>query len=126
MKISCIVLVVTLSLGLLWGATACASKDTTPPTVPTNLKYEISNDNFDLVFSWDAATDKGSGVEGYLAKVSWDNMMSEYWVYNGPSTSFSVPVPKSSGTYTFEVEALDKAGNESTPAILEFQWDAAP
>lgn len=125
MKSISIALTLILTFGLLVGGASCvkSEKDTIPPTAPTDLTRKVVNNNTTLVFSWEPATDEESGVDFYLAKTSWQGVMSEYWNYNGSSTSFWADAPRTSGVHTFEVKALDKADNESDVATLSFVWE---
>jgi len=123
MKLIFLALALFLSLGLLTSGTACAEKDTTPPTSPTHLAYKTANGNMTLVFSWEPSDDGGSGVEGYLVRASWGGTLSEYFKYIGASTSFWADAPRANGTCTFEVKALDKAYNESNVTSLDFTWE---
>ena len=117
--------VLVLPFGLLFAcSTACATKETIPPTTPTNLRYEVVNSNDRIHFSWNPATDNGSGVEGYLAKTSWQGKLSDYWNYNGPSTDWYALPPMTTSACTFMVKAVDKAGNEGLPASIQFWWNA--
>jgi hypothetical protein len=117
--------VLVLPFGLLFAcSTACATKETIPPTTPADLRYEILDNNNTIHFSWNPATDNGSGVEGYLAKTSWQGKMSEYWNYNGLNTDWYADAPRTTGTCTFMVKAVDKAGNEGLPASIQFWWNA--
>lgn len=126
MNTSLLLVVLALLCGLITGSAACAKKDTTPPAAPTNLGYETANGNMTLVFSWEPGADESPDAEFYLVRTSWEGAISEYWNYIGPSTSFWADAPRTSGTYTFQVKAVDKAYNESEPASLEFQWNAKP
>lgn len=125
MKSVFVTLVFLLLLGLIVGNTSCSNKDTTPPTAPANLSYELINNNSDIVFKWDASTDKDSGISGYLVETSWQGDMSENWVYvTSESFDTFIPITLASGLYTFQVKALDKAHNESDITSIEFQWEA--
>lgn len=123
LNVTLLLVVLMLLFGLLMSGTACGKKDTTPPAAPTNLSYEIVNDNTMLVFSWEPATDKSLDTQFYLVRTSWEDAISEYWNYVGASTSFWANAPRTSGTYTFQVKTVDKAYNESEPTSLEFQWN---
>jgi len=89
-----------------------AKKDTTPPTVPTNLvATAVSSSQINL--SWSASTDpviRGRTTSG----------LAGYKVYRGltqiatvTSTSFSDFGLSASTTYNYQVSAYDNAGNNS-------------
>jgi len=85
------------------------STDTTPPTVPGNLRVTGTTANA-VSLAWNAATDSGSGIAGYD-------------VYSGQTRAGTFTA--ASGTidglapatgYTFTVKARDVAGNVSGPS----------
>lgn len=87
--------------------TTPAPPDTTPPTIPANLRSTFASST-KITLTWDVSTDAGSGMQGYR-------------VYkNGslvPGTIVSPPWDDSSvaGTtaYSYKVTAIDKQNNES-------------
>lgn len=81
------------------------NNDTQPPTAPTNLTATAaSSTQIDL--SWNASTDN-VGVTGY--KVYRDNVL----VATVPSTTYSDSGLSPQTTYSYQVSAVDAAGNES-------------
>lgn len=82
--------------------------DSQPPNAPTDLSL---SGNVDV--SWDAALDNPdnctSGVDYY------NIYRDDKFIDNTSSTSFSEG-PLADGTYTYEVTAVDKAGNEGEAA----------
>jgi uncharacterized delta-60 repeat protein len=86
--------------------------DSTAPTVPTNLVAT------DTTFSWTAATDLHSGIYGYEYKVGDTNS----WI-NTESTLISNQLGLTMGENTLYVRAIDKAGNKSEPASIEYTYN---
>lgn len=81
------------------------NNDTQPPTVPTSLSATaISSSQIDL--SWNPSTDN-LGVTGY--RVYRDNVV----VATVAATTYSDTNLSASTTYSYQVSALDAAGNES-------------
>ena len=87
-----------------------ALMDTQPPTAPTNLAATASGNQVNL--SWTASTDN-VGVTGYL--VYRENPGSTTFVQVGTATgtTFTDASLPALGTYTYEVQATDAAGNIS-------------
>jgi hypothetical protein len=115
-----------VSFGALSAMVGCHSenepRDSVPPSTPTNLTYSVVQGSDQMVFSWDASIDEGSGIDGYLFRTSWQGVFSEHFVYVSDN-SFETHIPQYDGPHTFEVKALDKEGNESGVAVLEFAWE---
>jgi hypothetical protein len=122
MKTLRVVGLVLLSLTLLVGSTRCSNSDTTPPSTPANLTKTSPDNSNKPTFTWDAASDKGSGIGCYIVRIE-DEGWYQYWIFNGESTAFTCEVPISDGSHTFEVKAVDKAGNEGNTASLSFTCD---
>lgn len=117
-------IIAVLCLILLLGC-AQETKDTIPPTAPSNLvKTSPDNDNTPT-FSWSASSDEGSGIDCYLVRIP-GHPFYEYWTFNGDSSSFTCPAPLSDGSYAFEVKTGDRAMNESATASLTFTIDTIP
>ncbi|MEU5884819.1 fibronectin type III domain-containing protein [Spirillospora sp. NPDC047279] len=84
-----------------------AKPDVTAPSVPADVKAAVAGSTVNL--TWAAAKDEdgGSGLAGYVL------------YQNGQKVPGVITEPKkavtglAAGTYTFEVAAADKAGNES-------------
>jgi hypothetical protein len=94
--------------------------DREPPTSPAILvKVTPSNDSTPT-FSWSASSDTGSGVTRYL--VSLDD---EDWADIGNLTTYTSGWV-TDGHHTFDVMAVDKAGNKSESTRLEFLCDTKP
>jgi chitodextrinase len=84
--------------------------DTTPPTVPANLiRTAVSTSSVSL--SWSASTDAG-GVTGYGVYRNGTLLGST------AATSYSSTGLACGTSYTFEVDAVDGAGNRSAKAAL--------
>jgi predicted phage tail protein len=76
------------------------------------------NDNTPT-FIWVGATDEGSGVQSYLVR-----MDDSGWTDIGDAKSYTHGAPLLDGSHTFQVKAVDKAGNESDlTASLTFTLD---
>ncbi|GAG42333.1 unnamed protein product, partial [marine sediment metagenome] len=94
------------------------SVDTTPPTTPTNIT-KITPDSDDTpTFTWDAATDVTSGVASYQVRID-----SGDFTDVGNVTTFTVADADalSTGSHTFEVRAVDGAGNTGIAGSLSFE-----
>lgn len=105
-------LVLTLA-GCTKTQTAQTVVDTTPPAIPANLTRTTPDSVTTPTFNWDAATDD-TGVAGYAVRID-----SDGFNYIGDVTTYTVSNSLGSGTHTFEVMAVDEAGNCSTAAW----WD---
>ncbi|TVY00524.1 glycosyl hydrolase family 18 protein [Cohnella terricola] len=86
-----------------------APVDTTPPTVPTNLRV-TGQTSSSINLAWDASTDN-VGVTGYTVTYGSTNVN-----VSGTSTVISGLSPNTS--YTFTVKARDAAGNVSDGASI--------
>ena len=89
----------------LIAATEAFVPDTTPPTVPQNLRL-VSRTSSTVSIAWDASTDN-VGVAGY--RVYRDGNV----VYDGAGTGFTDTGLSAGTTYTYRVSAYDAAGNQS-------------
>jgi hypothetical protein len=82
--------------------------DATPPTVPTGLTNSVrSCSQIDL--GWGASSDSGTGVWGY--RVYRNNVFVKQVV--APASTTSDTGLAGSTIYTYQVSAVDNAGNES-------------
>jgi hypothetical protein len=88
-------------------ATFCKA-DTTAPTVPTAAKA-VKNADGSVKVSWTGSTDNASGTIKYT--VFRDNLAV------ATVTGWSATLPAVSGTSTYAVRALDKAGNTSATTV---------
>lgn len=82
---------------------ASVSVDSTAPTAPTNLSASTRKGKVNL--SWTASSDSGSGVAEYR--------IFRGGVQIGTSTTTSFADSSASGTVTYQVVAVDRAGNIS-------------
>jgi hypothetical protein len=127
---SVIVLVLLVAILLIAGCgneTTSSPVDTTPPTTPSNLIKATPDNSRIPTFTWDAATDDDSGVARYLVRIS--EAGSQYggsWTDVGDVSTYTRPIGLADGDYTFEVKAVDQAGNEGTAASLSFTCHARP
>jgi len=114
------VLVLLLCLALVFSLAGCAIlRDNVAPSTPTITKTTPDNDNTPT-FTWDAATDDDSGIDHYEI-----NMDSGWiWIKVGDVTTYRWPAALSDGSHTFEVKAVDDAGNVGTAASLTFTIDS--
>jgi hypothetical protein len=89
--------------------TVAGDPDTSPPTAPSGLTaHAASSTRVDL--SWTAATDD-VGVTGY--RVYRDGSLIDT---TGPVTSYSDNTAAPGTTYSYDLRALDAAGNVSEPS----------
>ncbi|MBI4288416.1 MAG: S8 family serine peptidase, partial [Chloroflexi bacterium] len=93
--------------------------DVTPPTAPTGLVKTTPDSNNKPGFSWTASTDATSGLDHY--EVSMD---SGAWNAIGNVTGYTWLTALSAGSHTFQVKAVDKAGNTGSPASVTFALTA--
>ena len=116
------VIVLLLCLTLVFGLVACGIadivKDDVAPSTPTITKTTPDNDNTPT-FSWNAATDDGTGVDHY--EVNMDG--GWIWMKAGDVTTYTWYAELSDGSHTFEVKAVDNARNAGTAASLTFTID---
>jgi hypothetical protein len=97
------------------GSTSAPAPDTTAPDTSIGTKPPATTDQTTAAFSW-SGTDNagGSGVDHYLYELDNGGWISS----NTTTTSFS---GLSNGSHTFQVEAVDAAGNtDATPA--SYSW----
>ena len=98
--------------------------DTEAPTQPQNLQAAVTSDTA-IDLSWDASSDN-TGVTGYNVYLSTDLTTP----LNGSPVAglvYTVTGLTADTPYSFQVTALDAAGNESTPsAAAGDTTDAAP
>lgn len=83
--------------------------DTTPPTVPGNLKVRYKTDHVARL-DWDASTDN-EGVTGYQVYVG------ETEVGSTKNTTYTITGLEPATTYEVTVRASDAAGNQSEPSL---------
>jgi len=119
MKTIRVVGIVLLCLALLLASTSCSTGDKSPPSEPTNLTCTSTCSDNTPTFTWEAASDEGSGIDSYVFRIE-DESWYEYWRIIGDSTAFTCETPISDGSHTFEVKAVDKAGNEGDAASHSF------
>ncbi len=92
--------------------------DTTPPTVPGGLRADaVSASEVDL--SWSASTDAASGVSGYRVwrqgpgTATLTLVGSTTVPAGGGGTTYADLTVAPASTYTYAVDAVDRAGNTS-------------
>ncbi|MBI4268188.1 MAG: PGF-pre-PGF domain-containing protein, partial [Chloroflexi bacterium] len=95
--------------------------DTSPPTSPSNLLQSSASNISTPTFTWTASIDATSAIDYYQARID-----SGAWGNIGNITIYTWPNPLADGSYTFELRAVDKAGNVSLPATLSFVYSAKP
>jgi len=89
--------------------------DTTPPTTPANLAIPTSTSETAPKFTWDSASDDLSGISSYLLRID-----GAGWIDVGGYKWYKCSTALAVGSHTVEVKAVDNAGNEGSPAILNF------
>jgi hypothetical protein len=88
--------------------------DTTPPTMPSNLKG-VANSGTHVSLSWSSATDAGgSGLVGYAIYRN----DADKQIGFSTTTSFFDSSRTPATPYVYKVSSLDKAGNESSKASV--------
>lgn len=126
-----------LCLALLVGSTSCGkcsespeegqTTDTTAPSSPSNLACTSPCNAATRTFAWDAATDDDSGVDHYLVTIDGGGVGNLWTILGNVATyTFEAALAYPDGSHTFEVKAVDKAGNEGTAATLSFICDTTP
>lgn len=90
--------------------------DTTPPTTPSNITKASEDTDNTPNFTWDAASDATSGVASYQVRIDSGDFSDI-----GDVTTFTVANALSDGSHTFEVRAVDQAGNIGSAGSLVFQ-----
>jgi hypothetical protein len=92
--------------------------DTTPPTAPVlSSPSNGATVGSRPSFSWSASSDSASGVDSYTLEIDTSTSFSTANLkrYSGiVTTSFTLPVDLSSGTWYWRVRAKDKAGNNGS------------
>ena len=87
-----------------------APPDTTPPTIPTNLR--VAQDGTNITFSWNASVDADSGVAGYELRLTRNGRTET--VTQAVGTSVMLELAESD--YAWSVTAKDNFGNISNAA----------
>lgn len=112
----------SLAGGLVFAAVAAtpvpasaAPTDTTPPTVPTNLR-QIGTDHGQAVLGWDPSTDDSGSIHHYWVRADGRQVQrpSQPTVKVSDLVAFCHLIP--GRTYSFTVLAVDAAGNRSAPS----------
>ncbi|WP_433357803.1 fibronectin type III domain-containing protein (plasmid) [Microtetraspora malaysiensis] len=88
-----------------------AQADTTPPTVPANLRL-VAATQTSVTVTWDASTDDNAGVgfyRVYLGNTPLANIESQVFTITGLSPGIG---------YRVQVDAADQVGNRSAKALL--------
>lgn len=119
MKTIWVVGMVLLCLALVFSVTGCGILgDNVAPSTPIITKTTPDDDNTPT-FTWDAATDDDSGIDRY--EVNMDG--GWIWMKVGDVTTYKWPAALCDGSHTFEVKAIDNAGNVGAAASLTFTVD---
>jgi len=92
--------------------------DTTAPTAPANVAITTGGSDTTPTFTWDVATDVTAGVVSYEVRIGTGEFADvgnvlTYTVADGDALV--------AGSYTFEVRAVDAAGNRSAVSSVAFQ-----
>jgi fibronectin type 3 domain-containing protein len=91
-------------------ATTLSAADTAAPSIPTNLAGYLGWRSRQIDLSWNASTDSGgSGLAGY--NVYRNGVKINSSLVTG--TSYGDATVVSGNTYSYSIEAVDKAGNKS-------------
>jgi hypothetical protein len=113
------VFVLLLSLALVFSFAACGTpKDAIAPGTPSGISRTTPENDITPTFSWNAATDDGSGIDYYLV-----NIDGGEWANVGDVTTYALDTALSDGSHTFKVKAVDKAGNEGDEGSSTFTCD---
>ncbi len=99
--------------------------DNTPPTAAV-LTYPANNtytNETTITFTWEAASDSGSGIGYYILVVY--NGSGFKKEFNTTSTSQSVTLA-GDGVYWWYVVAYDKVGNSEKSSVFDFTLDTVP
>jgi fibronectin type 3 domain-containing protein len=89
-------------------ATTPACADVTAPSIPTNVAASAAS-CARVNISWSAASDSGSGVRGYNIARN-----ASLWAFvDAPGTTFADLNVSGSTAYSYQVQAVDNAGNVS-------------
>lgn len=94
-----------------------AAPDTTAPGVPTSVVVSPSSSATNAFrASWSASSDTGSGLAGYEWRVDGGPVAREI-----ATSTATFSAPAGPGGHTFEVRAVDRAGNRSAFAGAAFE-----
>ncbi|MER7575784.1 discoidin domain-containing protein [Streptomyces sp. NPDC126514] len=88
--------------------------DTTPPTVPGNLRVTSVTDTT-VTLAWTASTDN-VGVTGYRIRRITGGTATPIATAAGNATQYTVTGLTAATSYTFDIQALDAAGAISPPS----------
>src|SRR5439155_493520 len=95
-------------------ASAATPADTTPPSAPAALTATASTSAYSIALAWPAATDD-VGVTGYrMERCLGPECATFTQVATPPGTTYSDTGLAPSTSYSYQVKAVDAAGNVST------------
>ncbi|MDD4792352.1 MAG: Ig-like domain repeat protein, partial [Firmicutes bacterium] len=102
--------------------------DPHPPTEVTDLAGDLNSENTRPTFTWAAATDGISGVDGYMVKIrreassNWDilNMFVDFPDGAAGTLAWQIGFELDLGGYVISVAAQDVAGNKGPAVELDF------
>jgi len=103
-------------------ATTPASNDTTPPSVPTNLRMAGTNGCAEVWLGWNQATDETDSQEKVEYEIYVNGVLSPLPVSAGVDIDFVYGTIH--GENEFFIKAVDRTGNSSAPSqsIKLFLW----
>ncbi|MFJ8038916.1 discoidin domain-containing protein [Kitasatospora sp. NPDC096147] len=88
--------------------------DTAPPTAPGSLRTTAVTDTT-IALAWNTSTDN-VGVTGYRVRRITGGTATPIATIAGTTTAYTVTALTAATTHTFDVQALDAAGNISQPS----------
>lgn len=102
------------------GGRGSVTPDTTAPTKPGNFLATAGTEGLAINLTWEASTDKGSGVKDYLLERSKDKTTWEKLAENLADISFVDTTAAAETQYFYRLAATDNAGNRSDYASNDY------
>ena len=110
---ACVALAVLVSAAPAIAAPRPKQPDKTPPTVPTNVRITAATEDT-ISLAWTASTDNSGSIHHYVTCYSGWLIPGAYCIWGSPVPPAKTITGLVAGTeFTFQVKAVDAAGNES-------------
>jgi chitodextrinase len=95
----------------------CAPADTTPPSVPTGVGATVASCS-QINIGWQASTDNAGGSGLLKYNIYRTGASAATFTVNAPTITFNDTSVAQSSSYSYQVTAVDNAGNESAKSAV--------
>jgi chitodextrinase len=96
---------------------SCAPADTTPPSVPTGVGATVASCS-QINIGWQASTDNAGGSGLLKYNIYRTGASAATFTVNAPTITFNDTSVAQSSSYSYQVTAVDNAGNESAKSAV--------